>query len=103
MGEQEVETAHAHLAARFRDGDADAVREVYRRHSGTMYAIARWMLRDPGHAADAVQQAFLQAWRSAATFDTSRPLGPWLAQITRRVAIDAHRCRGCPWLSATRR
>jgi DNA-directed RNA polymerase specialized sigma24 family protein len=27
----------------------------------------------------------------AATFDTSRPLGPWLAQITRRVAIDAHR------------
>jgi RNA polymerase sigma-70 factor (ECF subfamily) len=91
MDEQEVNDADAALAARFRDGDPDAVREVYRRHGAALYAIARWMLRDPGHAADAVQQAFLQAWRSAATFDTSRPLGPWLAQITRRVAIDAHR------------
>src|SRR5262245_21403088 len=80
--------ADTELAARFRDGDDAAVREVYKRYGGAVYATARWFLRDPGRAADAVQLAFLQAWRSAGTFEPTRPLGPWLAQITRRVCID---------------
>ncbi len=91
MAENALDGDDAELAQRFRDGDEDAVRELYRRYSGAMYAAARWMLRDDSRAADAVQQAFLQAWRSAGGFDTSRPLSPWLFQITRRVCIDAIR------------
>jgi len=91
MDEQGSDHDDALLAARFRDGDADAVAEVYRRYSGPMYAVARWTLRDATQAADAVQQAFLQAWRSAGSFDTSRRLSPWLFQITRRVCIDTIR------------
>ena len=91
MAEQAPDDDDAELAQRFREGDEDAVRDVYRRYAGAMYTTARWLLRDDARAADAVQQAFLQAWRSAASFDTSRPLAPWLFQITRRVCIDAIR------------
>lgn len=91
MAEKALDGDDAGLAQRFRDGDDDAVREVYRRYSGAMYAAARWMLRDDARAADAVQQAFLQAWRSVGSFDASRPLSPWLFQITRRVCIDVVR------------
>jgi RNA polymerase sigma-70 factor (ECF subfamily) len=88
MTGKEVDRASIELADGFRAGDEDAVRQVYRRHGGAMYSVARSVLGDRGLAADAVQQAFLQAWRAASTFDVSRPMGPWLAQITRRVCLD---------------
>jgi len=79
------------LGERFRAGDEDAMREVYERYGSAMHTIARSMLRDREQASDAVQQALLQAWRSADRFDPSRRLGPWLNQITRRACIDAYR------------
>ena len=33
----------------------------------------------------------MKAWRAAQSFDESRELGPWLAAIARRVAIDLYR------------
>jgi RNA polymerase sigma factor (sigma-70 family) len=79
------------LAERFRDGDPDAVRAVYRRYAGSMLVLARSRLADPEQAHDAVQQAFLQAWRAAASYDPSRPLATWLYSITRRVCVDLYR------------
>lgn len=81
----------AALAAGFRDRDERAVRDVVRRYGGAMTVIARTLLADRHHADDAVQQAFLQAWRAAHTVDASRPLGPWLYTITRRVCVDMYR------------
>jgi RNA polymerase sigma-70 factor (ECF subfamily) len=79
------------LGARFRDGDPDAVRAVYRRYAGSMLVLARSRLADPELALDAVQQAFLQAWRGAGQYDASRPLSTWLYAITRRVCVDLYR------------
>jgi RNA polymerase sigma factor (sigma-70 family) len=79
------------VAARFRDGDPDAVRAVYREYGGLVHAVAHRVLGDRGLAEEATQQAFVQAWRAAASFDPGRELGPWLATIARRVAIDVHR------------
>jgi RNA polymerase sigma-70 factor (ECF subfamily) len=79
------------LAVRFRDGDPDAVRAVYRRYAGSMLVLARSRLADPEQAHDAVQQALLQAWRAAASYDPSRPLATWLYSITRRVCVDLYR------------
>jgi RNA polymerase sigma-70 factor (ECF subfamily) len=78
-------------ASRFRDGDPDAVRAVYRAYGGLVFAVAHRVLGDRGLAEEATQQAFVQAWRAAGTFDPARELGPWLATIARRVAIDVHR------------
>jgi RNA polymerase sigma-70 factor (ECF subfamily) len=77
--------------AGFRDGDPDAVRAVYRAYGGLVFAVAHRVLGDRELAEDATQQTFVQAWRAAGSFDPSRELGPWLATIARRVAIDVHR------------
>jgi RNA polymerase sigma factor (sigma-70 family) len=79
------------VTARFRDGEADAVRAVYREYGRLVYAVAHKVLGDKTLAEDATQQAFAQAWKAAASFDPSRELGPWLATIARRAAIDVHR------------
>jgi DNA-directed RNA polymerase specialized sigma24 family protein len=52
-------------------------------------------LCDPDLAEEAVQEAFLRAWQSCATFDPAGgPLLNWLLTITRNVAIDLARARG---------
>lgn len=84
-------TRSATLEERFVRGEETAVGEVYRRYSGPMFATAMSLLGDRDLAADAVQQAFVQAWRGAAGFDPGRELRPWLYAITRRAAVDVHR------------
>lgn len=79
------------LVERFRAGDEDAVRRVYRHYGRLVFTVALRVLGDRQLAEDATQQAFLQAWRAASTFDPEKDLAPWLATITRRVAIDMQR------------
>lgn len=67
------------------------MREVYERWSPSMLATAMALLGDRLLAADAVQQAFVQAWLAADRFDPTRELQPWLYAITRRAAVDAYR------------
>ncbi len=85
------EQAWREVVQGFVDGDEDAVRAVHRRYAGALHAVARSMTSDRELAAEAVQTAFLKAWRAAASFDTDRELGPWLYAITRRATIDAIR------------
>ncbi len=56
-----------------------------------MYAVAYRILGDRGLAEEATQQTFVKAWRAAQSFDERRELGPWLAAIARRAAIDLYR------------
>jgi RNA polymerase sigma-70 factor, ECF subfamily len=81
----------AELAVRFRDGDDEIVRAVYRRYAGPMLSVARACVRDRELAEEAVQQAFLQAWRASGSYDPGRALSSWLFSITRRVCIDLYR------------
>lgn len=79
------------LSQRFRDGDPDAVRSVYRRYAGAVHTVARSIVGDPELVAEVVQTTFVKAWRAAATFEGDRDLAPWLYAIARRTAIDALR------------
>ena len=81
----------AQLAAQFAAGDPDAVRAVYQTYSRLVYSVAFKVLGDVGLAEDATQQTFVQAWRAADSYDPTRALGPWLASIARRAAIDVYR------------
>lgn len=81
----------ARVRKRFREGDPDAVREVYGAYGRLVYAIAHRILNDRGLAEEATQQTFLKAWRAAGSIEAGRELGPWLATIARRVAIDVYR------------
>ncbi|MGD2101665.1 MAG: RNA polymerase sigma factor [Acidimicrobiia bacterium] len=79
------------LLERFRAGDESAVKAVYERFSGPVFATTMSILRDRTLAADATQQTFIKAWRAASTYDSGRELGPWLYAIARRTAIDIYR------------
>jgi len=79
------------LSERFAAGDERALAEVYDQYAGPMLSVAIHLLADRRLAEEAVQQAFVQAWRAAATFEPQRPLGPWLRSIVRRTAVDVWR------------
>ncbi|MBV8998675.1 MAG: sigma-70 family RNA polymerase sigma factor [Solirubrobacterales bacterium] len=81
----------ARIRARFRDGDPDAARIVYQTYGQLVYAVAYRALGHRDLAEEATQQTFVKAWRAAASFDPTKDLGPWLAAIARRVAIDVYR------------
>lgn len=84
------------LITRFRSGDPDAVRAIYREHGGAVLTVARSIVHDRELAADVVQQTFLKAWRAAASFDGGREIAPWLYSIARHTAIDALRMESKP-------
>jgi RNA polymerase sigma factor (sigma-70 family) len=81
----------ARVRTRFSEADPDAVRAVYKAYGRLVYTVAYRLLADRSLSEEATQQTFLKAWRASAQIDPSRDLGPWLATIARRVAIDLHR------------
>lgn len=67
------------------------MRAVYERYGRLVFTVAMRVLNDRALAEDATQQAFVQAWQAARSYDTRRDLAPWLATIARRAAIDVLR------------
>jgi RNA polymerase sigma-70 factor, ECF subfamily len=87
---------------RVASGDADALAELYDRHSRALFSLALRILGDPREAEEAVQDVFAQAWKQAARYDTSRgAVVAWLLMMTRSRAIDRVRSRrGLPALAS---
>jgi RNA polymerase sigma-70 factor, ECF subfamily len=50
-------------------------------YAGQIYAVARRMLRDESDAQDAVQDAFIGAYKSLSSFDGRSKLSTWLTRI----------------------
>jgi RNA polymerase sigma-70 factor, ECF subfamily len=73
--------AEAQLLARIRAGDEEASATLLRKHGGRMLAVARRLLRCEEDSADAVQDAFLAAFRSLDKFEGNSSLGTWLHRI----------------------
>jgi len=53
-------------------GDEAALAELYRRHGGACFALARRVLADRVLAEEIVQEVFLRLWRAADRFDAER-------------------------------
>lgn len=77
------------LLARVGGGDGLAFRQLYDQASGRMLAAARRILGERELAEDAVQDAFMRIWRSAAKFDPARGVAlAWMGKIVRNAALD---------------
>jgi RNA polymerase sigma factor (sigma-70 family) len=86
--------ADAALVAGLAVGDPSAATAFVRRFQGNVYGMALSVTRDRALAEDVAQEAFLRAWKSAATYDPGRAaVTTWLLTITRNAAIDAVRAR----------
>ena len=70
-------------------GDQRAVRECIEEFGGLVWAIARRMTRSRADAEDAVQEIFIDVWRSAARFDPAQGSEKvFISTIARRRLID---------------
>jgi RNA polymerase sigma-70 factor (ECF subfamily) len=77
------------LAAR---SEESALAELYDRYGRAAYGLALRILRDPVLAEDAVQEAFLTLWRTAARFVPERSkASTWILTLVHRRAVDAVR------------
>ncbi|MBW8827009.1 MAG: sigma-70 family RNA polymerase sigma factor [Acidobacteria bacterium] len=75
-------------------GDPAAATAFVRRHQQRVYGIALAVTGDRHLANDVAQEAFVRAWRAAATFDSRRgSASSWLLVIARNLAVDALRVR----------
>lgn len=75
-------------------GDAEAAAAFVRRFQARVFGLAVTIVGSPELAQDVAQEAFVKAWRHAATFDARRGhVASWLLTITRNAAIDAVRGR----------
>ena len=70
-------------------GDELALGALYDRLGGLAYGLAKRVVRDSGLAEEAVQEAFLAVWRSAARFDEVRGSARgWVLMLVHRRAVD---------------
>jgi RNA polymerase sigma factor (sigma-70 family) len=80
------------LVALVARGDEHALAELYDRHGRVAYGLSFRVLRDERLAEDAVQDAFLSLWRTAAAFRAERgKAATWIFTLVHRRAVDAVR------------
>jgi RNA polymerase sigma-70 factor, ECF subfamily len=85
--------ADADLLARLRAGDEVAYEDLVRRETRHLLAVARRLLRNEQDAQDAVQQAFLSAFRALPSFSGQARLTTWLHKIVANAALMKLRTR----------
>jgi len=81
------------LVTRARVGDREAFGALAERHGRAMLAIARAYFASEADAEDAVQEAFMKAFRALDDLRDGSRFPAWVAQITRNSCLDILRSR----------
>jgi RNA polymerase sigma-70 factor (ECF subfamily) len=79
------------LVSLCRAGDRGAMEALMRRHNRTLYRTARAILRDDAEAEDAVQEAYIRAFRGLAGFRSDSSFSTWLVRIAANEALMRRR------------
>lgn len=82
------------LIRKAREGDAAAFGEIVRKYQNLVYATAFQIVKDPGHAEDVAQEAFVAAFRSLINLRRESAFPPWLRRITRNLALASRKEHG---------
>jgi RNA polymerase sigma-70 factor (ECF subfamily) len=84
------------LAVRAAEGDEDAFAVLVRRHGRPLLVLAFHMLGNAQDAEDAVQDAFVSAWRRLPEFRRDAAFTTWMYRITVNRCLNALRHRPPP-------
>jgi RNA polymerase sigma-70 factor, ECF subfamily len=74
---------HAHV-----DGDPDAFAVLVARHQDRMWSIALRIMRNPEDTADALQDAYIAAFRRAGTYRGEAQVTTWLHRVVVNACLD---------------
>ncbi len=77
----------AQLVQAIADADHGAFEALMRRHNGKLFRIARAILKDDAEAEDALQDAYLDAYRHINDFKGGAQVGTWLTRIVINQAL----------------
>ncbi len=98
MGLREAEEEWALLMRAAINGDSSAYRRLLASLTPALRTVARRNCAriglDGGEAEDVVQEVLLAIHLKRHTWDSDRPIGPWITTIARNKLIDARRRRG---------
>ncbi|RYB94282.1 sigma-70 family RNA polymerase sigma factor [Nocardioides oleivorans] len=79
----------AELLSKAALGDETAFAAFYDATSARAYGLALRVVRNPAHAEEVTQEAYLDAWRSSTRYDADRgSAAGWLLTIVHRKAVD---------------
>jgi RNA polymerase sigma-70 factor, ECF subfamily len=85
----------AELARRIGCDDERAFESLMRRNNGSLFRVARAILKNAADAEDVLQEAYLAAYRHIADFRADAKLSTWLTRIVinKALALRRHRHR----------
>ena len=75
------------LVARAAGGDEAAFEGIMRRYNRLLFRTARSIVKSDAEAEDALQEAYLRAWRALDTFRSDARLSTWLVRIVANEAL----------------
>jgi RNA polymerase sigma-70 factor (ECF subfamily) len=81
------------LADGLRAGDSEAFERLVRSYGGRLLAVTRRILHDEEDARDAVQDAFISAYRARKQFQADARVSTWLHRIAVNAALMKLRSR----------
>lgn len=82
------------LADQLQSGNSDALTVLFKRHSPVLFGIARRILRNDAEAEDAVQQIFLDVFRSIHQFDVEKgSFKTWLLMFAYQRTFNSRRAQ----------
>ncbi|MFF4322915.1 RNA polymerase sigma factor [Streptomyces sp. NPDC001568] len=90
MGEEHDD---ALLTSRAAEGDEEAFETLVRRHGPAMLRLATQFLGNRSEAEDAVQDAFVNAWRKLPEFRGDAGFGTWMHRIVTNRCLNTLRAR----------
>ena len=85
--DQQVLNIHHELIARCREGDRDAHFRLYKLYSKAMFNVGFRITGNEEDAEDALQEAFISAFKSLDTYRGDATFGAWLKRIVVNKAI----------------
>ncbi len=92
VADLEVPVDADELLVKVARGDEAAFAALYDALGGSVFGMARRVIRDPARAEEVTQEVFLQIWQTAARFDADRGSAKsWVLTLAHRRAVDAVR------------
>lgn len=86
-----IEDDDAELVERAQRGDQRAFSRLFEKHHSRVFSTCYKMLRNPAEVEDAVQQAFLEAWRCLPRFEGRSRFSTWLTRIAINTCFSFRR------------